>query len=328
MLLVNLGTPDAPTYKGLRTYLNQFLTDRRVIDIPWLFRNMIFKGIVAPLRSGKVSKLYKSIWMEEGSPLKVYGERVTKGVQEILGDDYVVELAMRIQNPSIESALNKLRAANVSEIIVFPLFPQYSSATTGSVFEEVMRLLGKREQIPNIRMVNSYYDHPEMLAIYADNARKMGLDNYDHYIFSFHGVPTRYLKKENNYCKCDTNCCQKIVPENQFCYTAQCNATGHAIAALLNIPKENYTIAYQSKFGREEWVQPYLDDVLEERLAKGDKRIMAFSPSFVADCLETTMEIAVEYNEEFIEGGGEGLDLVQSLNDDPRWIRIVADLVK
>ncbi|MCL4118217.1 UNVERIFIED_CONTAM: hypothetical protein GTU68_063394 [Idotea baltica] len=308
VLLVNLGTPDAPTYNGLRTYLNQFLTDRRVIDTPWPWRQIIFKGIVAPLRSGKVSKLYQKIWMEEGSPLKVYGERVAKGVQDILGDEYVVELAMRIQNPSIESALNKLKAANVSEIVVFPMFPQYSSATTGSVFEEVMTLLGKREQIPNIRMINSYYEHPDMLSIFVDNARKMGLENYDHFIFSFHGVPTRYLKKENNY--------------------SQCNVTGHAIAALLNIPKEKYTIAYQSKFGREEWVQPYLDNVLKERLEKGEKKVMVFSPSFVADCLETTMELAVEYNEEFIEEGGERLDLVPSLNDDPRWIRIIADLVR
>ena len=328
ILLVNLGTPDAPTYSGLRSYLNQFLTDRRVIDTPWLLRQIIFKGIVSPLRSGKVAKLYKSIWMEEGSPLKVYGERVAKGVQEILGDDYVVELAMRIQNPSIESALNKLRAANVSEIVVFPMFPHYSSATTGSVFEEVMNLLAKREQIPSVRMINSYYDNTEMISIFADNAKKMGLENYDHYIFSFHGVPKRYLKKENNYCKCDTTCCQKIVPENQFCYTAQCNMTGHSIASLLNIPKEKYTIAYQSRFGREEWVQPYLDDVLKELLEKGEKRLMVFSPSFVADCLETTMELAVEYNEEFIEDGGERLDLVPSLNDDPRWIRIVADLVR
>ena len=153
ILLVNLGTPDSPTWNGLRKYLNQFLTDRRVIDLPWLFRNMLFKGIVVPIRSGRVSKLYDRLWTKEGSPLKVYGNAVTAGVQEKLGNDYHVELAMRYQNPSISSALDKMKAHGVSEITVFPLFPQYASATTGSIFEEVMRLMKKKELIPSLRFV-------------------------------------------------------------------------------------------------------------------------------------------------------------------------------
>ena len=201
LLLVNLGTPDAPTWGGLRSYLSQFLTDRRVIDLPWLFRNMLFRGIVVPIRSRRVAKLYQQLWMDEGSPLKVYGERVAKGVKVILGDDYAVELAMRYQNPSIDKALESLKEQEVSEIIVFPLFPQYASATTGSIFEEVMRVLKKKELIPSVRFINSYYDHPDVIKLYADKARKHDLSAYDHFIFSFHGVPQRYLKKENDYCK-------------------------------------------------------------------------------------------------------------------------------
>ena len=328
LLLVNLGTPDAPTWNGLRKYLNQFLTDRRVIDLPWLFRNMLFRGIVVPIRSGKVSKLYSELWISEGSPLKVYGYRVAEGVQNELGDNYVVELAMRYQNPSIESALNRLRDQNVSEIIVFPLFPQYSSATTGSIFEEVMRILKKRELIPSVRFINSYYDHPDVLNLYAEQARKHNLSEYDHFIFSFHGVPKRYLKKENNYCKCDGQCCLSVQAENQFCYSAQCHATAKGIAEILDIPEEKMTISFQSRFGPEEWLKPYTDKVLEEQLEKGNKRILCFSPAFIADCLETTIEIGLEYKEDFIEDGGEQLDLVESLNDHPKWIKAIADIVR
>lgn len=328
ILLVNLGTPDSPSWGGLRSYLSQFLTDRRVIDLPWLFRNMLFRGIVVPIRSRKVAKLYQELWTDEGSPLKVYGQRVAKGVQELLGDEYVVELAMRYQNPSIESALDKLKEAYVSEVIIFPLFPQYASATTGSVFEEVMRILKQKELIPTVKMINSYYDHPDVIKLYADKARKHNLEDFDHFIFSFHGVPQRYLKKENDYCKCDGQCCLTIEPANQFCYSAQCHATAFAIAKELQIDADQMTVSYQSRFGPEAWLQPYTDKVLEEQLEKGNKKILCFSPAFVADCLETTIEIGDEYKEDFMHAGGEQLDLVESLNDDPRWMQAIVDIVK
>jgi len=328
VLLVNLGTPDSPTWNGLRTYLSQFLTDKRVIDLPWLFRNMLFRGIVAPIRSRKVAKLYDELWIEDGSPLKVYGKRVADGVQDLLGDDYVVRLAMRYQNPSIERGLDHLKNKGVSEVIIFPLFPQYASATTGSVFEEVMRILKRKELIPSVKMINSYYDHPEMIKLYADKARKHKLDQYDHFVFSFHGVPQRYLKKENDYCKCDGQCCQSIKVDNQFCYSAQCHATAYGIAKELDIPAEKMTIGFQSRFGPEAWLQPYTDKVLEEQLKMGNKKILCFSPAFVADCLETIIEIGDEYKEDFMKEGGEALDLVESLNDDPRWMKIIADIVE
>ncbi len=328
VMLVNLGTPDSPTWNGLRKYLNQFLTDRRVIDIPWLFRSMLFKGIVVPIRSGRVSKLYQRLWTTEGSPLKVYGNRVVRGVQELLGDEYKVVLAMRYQNPSIPSAIEALTAAGVSEIIVVPMFPQYASATTGSIIEDVMREVGRKELIPSIRFINSYHDYQPIIELIADKARQHALESYDHFIFSYHGVPKRYLKKENNHCRCDGICCQSIVSANQFCYAAQCHGTTYAIAAALGLPPEKYTLSFQSRFGPEEWVKPYTDEVIEHQLKKGNKRLLVFSPAFVADCLETTIEIGYEYKEEFMEKGGEALDLVESLNDDPRWIQAIGDLVK
>ena len=327
VLLVNLGTPDSPTWSGLRRYLSQFLTDRRVIDLPAPFRHFLFRVIVAPIRSRKVSKLYQELWTEEGSPLKVYGKRVADGVQDLLGEDYVVRLAMRYQNPSIERGLDHLRKKGVSEIIIFPLFPQYASATTGSVFEEVMRIMQKKELIPSLKWINSYYDNSEVIQLYADKARQYDLSAYDHFIFSFHGVPQRYLKKEIDYCKCDGQCCLNVQVENQFCYSAQCHATAFAIAQELQIPTEKMTVSFQSRFGPEAWLQPYTDKVLEEQLERGHKKILCFSPAFVADCLETTLEIGTEYKEDFIEAGGEQLDLVESLNDDPRWMKAIAHMI-
>lgn len=330
VLLVNLGTPDDPGRPAVYRYLKQFLLDPRVIDIPWLNRNLLVRGIIAPFRSGASAKLYQQLWTEEGSPLKVYGERVAAELQPILGEDYVVELAMRYQSPSISSAIDRLMAKQVSEIIVFPMFPQYASATTGSVHAEVMEVLSKKQIIPVVRMINSYYDHPAMIQIFADNARQFDLDKYDHFLFSYHGLPQRQLVKADdfNHCLQSADCCQTISATNQFCYSAQCYATTRAIAGALKLPPEKYTTTFQSRLGKAVWIQPYTSDVLEEQAAKGAKRILVFSPAFVADCLETIIEIGVEYQEEFEEMGGEKVDLVPSLNDDPRWIKAVAELIR
>jgi len=330
VLLVNLGTPDEPTRGAVYRYLKQFLLGRRVIDYPWIARNLLVRGLIAPLRSGKSAKMYQLLWTDKGSPLKYYGELVAAGVQERLGDDYVVELAMRYQNPSIASALDTLLKQQVSEIIVFPLFPQYAGATTGSIHEEVMRLLVKREAIPNVKMVNSYYDEPAMIKIFADNARKFDLKKYDHILFSFHGLPQRQLRKADdcNHCLKVEGCCNSISIVNQFCYSAQCHATTRAIATELGLTPDQFTTTFQSRLGPDAWAQPYTSTVLEEQAHKGAKNILVFSPAFVADCLETVVEISDEYQEEFEEMGGEKVDLVPSLNDDPRWMDAVADLVR
>ncbi len=331
VLLVNLGTPDDPSVPAVRRYLKQFLLDPRVIDYPWLSRNLIVRGIIAPFRSFSSSKLYKMLWTENGSPLKHYGEQVRDGVQEKLGEDYVVRLAMRYQNPSIGGAIQELMNEEVSEIIVFPMFPQYASATTGSVHDEVMRVLRQQEVIPNLRFINSYYDHDGMIEIFADNARQFDLDSYDHIIFSYHGLPQRQLRKgdpSGQHCLKRENCCQNIGRVNQFCYSAQCHATTRAIVNKLGLSAEQYTTSFQSRLGPEQWAKPYTSDLIDEQAEKGAKRLLVFSPAFVADCLETVIEIGYEYQEEFEEKGGEHVDLVPSLNNDPRWVEIVADMVR
>jgi len=330
VLLVNLGTPDAPTYGAVYRYLQQFLTDGRVIDIPAVPRQLLVRGIIAPFRSNSSAKLYKELWTENGSPLKYYGEQLAAGLQERLGEEYHLELAMRYQKPSIKSAIDKLLDAGVAEIIVFPLFPQYASATTGSVHQEVMQILAKEQEIPNLRLVNSYYDYPPMIKVFADNARQFDLDSYDYIIFSYHGLPQRQLRKADrcNYCLKTPDCCHNLSLQNQFCYSAQCHATTQAIVAELGLSPDRYVTSFQSRLGFDDWAKPYTIDVLKERAKMGNKRLLCFSPAFVADCLETIIEIGLEYQEEFEEMGGEHIDLVPSLNDEPRWIDGVADLIK
>jgi ferrochelatase len=328
VLLVNLGTPDAPTYGAVGRYLGQFLMDKRVIDINPIARTLLVKGIIVPFRSFSSSKLYKELWTKEGSPLKIYGYELVEGVQELLGDDYVVELAMRYQNPSIESALEKLKAAKVTEIIVFPLFPQYSSACVGSVHDEVMRLVRKEWNIPPIKFINSYYDHPKVIDAFEARGRQYDLDEYDYVIFSYHGIPERQIRKGDdfNHCKLG-DCCDCITLENQFCYRAHCFATTRAIVERFNIPKEKYITCFQSRLGRDPWLQPYTSKVIEQLAEEGKKKVLVFCPAFVADCLETTIEIGVEYMEEFEEYGGEHLQLVEGLNTHPLWMEAVKEII-
>jgi ferrochelatase len=344
ILLVNLGTPDAPTPKAVNRYLGEFLTDPRVIDnLPYPAQQLLVRGIIAPVRSGIVNpfkaggstKLYQALWTENGSPLKYYGEILAEAVAKEMGDDFIVRLAMRYQNPSLKSAVKDLMDEGVSSITIFPLFPQYASATTGSIHEEVMRILMKEQGIPNLNLVNSFYEHPDLIKVFADNARDLGpLDQWDHVIFSYHGLPQRQLKKgdpSNCHCYADgtSSCCGSISQVNQFCYSAQCNATTRAIVAELGLPEGSYTTSFQSRLGFDDWAKPYTIDTLEDLAKnKGAKKILCFSPAFVADCLETTIEIGLEYQEEFEEWGGEHIQLVPSLNGDPRWIKAVVEMLR
>ena len=329
VLLVNLGTPDSPEVKDVRKYLDQFLMDERVIDINAFKRTLLVKSIIVPFRSPKTSKLYKEIWDENGSPLLYYSKIQAALVQEKLGDEYHVELAMRYQNPSIQSALDKMKAGLVESIKVIPLFPQYASASTGSVLQSVMEIVSKWTTIPAVSFVNSFHDNELMLEVFAENARKYQPETYDHVLFSFHGLPERQLLKcdhTGSYCLKKDNCCDTLNDTNKFCYSAQGQDTARLLAEKLNVSKENYTVCFQSRLGKEPWVQPYTTDVLKKLAAEGKKRLLVFSPAFVADCLETLYEITVEYHEEFKALGGEHVQLVESLNDNPKFIDALVEL--
>jgi len=323
VLLVNLGTPDSPEVSDVRRYLDEFLMDERVIDINAFNRTLLVKGIIVPFRSPKTAKLYKEIWDENGSPLLYYSKIQAALVQQQLGPDYHVELAMRYQSPSIETALANMKAGLVESIQVIPLFPQYASASTGSVIQKVMEIVGKWQTIPPISFVNSFHDNEVMIDTFADNARKFQPETYDQILFSFHGLPERQLKKcdhSGSHCLKNENCCDTLTDVNKFCYSAQCHDTARLIAERLDIPQDRYSVCFQSRLGKEPWVQPYTTDTLKALAAKGKKRLLVFCPAFVADCLETLYEVTVEYGEEFKALGGEEVQLVPSLNDSPKWI--------
>ncbi len=329
VLIVNLGTPDSPNTPDVRKYLREFLMDGRVIDIPYISRWMLVNLIIAPFRSPKSAKIYKELWTEDGSPLKIYGEKNEVQLQEILGDEYVVKLGMRYQNPSIESSLLALRKAAVKKIIVIPLFPQYASASSGSVYEEVTRVLNTWQSIPELKIVNNFYHKDKFIEAFVLNARELqDKRDYDHVLFSYHGVPERQVLKgddDKRHCKLGT-CCSTITPNNQFCYRAQCFETTRLLVKQMGLKEGEYTVSFQSRLGRSEWIKPYTDKVIVELAAKGVKNILAFSPAFVSDCLETTIEVGDEFKEIFQENGGENLDLVPSLNDMPIWVELLKEL--
>jgi ferrochelatase len=326
ILLINLGTPDAPSRSAVYRYLKQFLLDPRVIDINPIARNLLVRGLIVPFRSGQSAKLYRELWTDKGSPLKFHGESLSAQVQQLLGPEYVVELAMRYQNPSIEQAIQKLMQAKVHKIKVFPLFPQYASASTGSAHEEVMRVLSGQQIIPEVEFINSYPTWEPMIELFVANARKFDLSKYDHFLFSYHGLPQRQLRKADafNHCLQSADCCKTLTSVNQFCYSAQCHATTQSIVNQLGLTPNQYTICFQSRLGRDPWVQPYTSKVLEDLAKNGAKRLLVFCPAFTADCLETTVEVSIEYQEEFLKKGGEQLDLVESLNDSPDWAKAIA----
>jgi len=324
ILLVNLGTPDSPSTAHVRKYLNEFLMDPRVIDVNPVLRTFLVKGLIVPFRSPKSAKLYQKIWSDKtGSPLLYYSILQHKLLQERLGDEYQVELAMRYQSPTIEAALERLKENLVNDIKVIPLFPQYASASTGSVHDKVMELVKQWQTIPHISFINSFHNNELMIETFANNGLKYKPETYDHILFSFHGLPQRQIMKcdhTHNYCLKVEGCCDNLNDTNKFCYSAQSYDTARLIAEKMGLPKEKYTVCFQSRLGNDPWVQPYTSQVVAKLAGEGKKRLLVFCPAFVADCLETVYEVTEEYGGEFRALGGEHVQLVESLNDSPLWI--------
>jgi protoporphyrin/coproporphyrin ferrochelatase len=328
VLLINLGTPDSPSVGDVRSYLSQFLNDPRVIDIPWLLRKILVNLIIVPFRAGKSAKIYKKLWTPNGSPLLYYSLRVRELLQTELSNDFDVHLAMRYKNPSIPDVMADMKKNNYKKIIVVPLFPQYASASTGSAHDEVMRVLRTWWVIPDVTFISQYYDHPTFIKSILERAKKYNLEEFDHILFSYHGLPERHVDKVYNDGRCaDHNCENEITEENKFCYKATCYATTRLLAKELKIPKDKHTVCFQSRLD-EKWLKPFSDKVVEECARKGMKKILVFSPAFTADCLETIIEIGDEYQEIFKEHGGEKVQLVESLNDHPLWITCLKEIVQ
>ncbi len=309
VLLVNLGTPDEPTAPAVKRFLSQFLHDQRVVDMTrWLWCP-ILHGIILPTRSPKVAKLYESVWMDDGSPLMVYSKRQAEKLAEHL--DIPVELGMTYGNPSLQSGVEALLSQGVEEVIVLPLYPQYSGTTTAAVFDGISKAFKNLPVIPELSLIRDYHDHPMYIEALAQSVRRHWAEHGqgEYLLCSYHGIPKRYA-------------------DNGDIYPQHCEKTTRLLGEALGLREDQIGLTYQSRFGREEWLQPYTDKTLETLPSKGVKRIDIMTPAFSADCLETLEEIAGENKEIFLEAGGEAFNYIPCLNDDESHIAMMAELVR
>ncbi len=329
VLLVNLGTPDSTKTSDVRKYLREFLMDWRVIDVPFLNRWALVNLIIAPFRAPKSGHEYKKLWQPKGSPLLFHGLELQKLVQEALGKDYIVAFGMRYQNPSIEKAVELFKHKGIEKLIVLPLYPQYASASTGSSIEEVMRVISQWQIIPELKIISNFCDHPLFINAFAELGKKyLAAKSYDHIIFSYHGIPERQILKgsEGDQCKLGS-CCMSYHARNKYCYRAQCFETTRLLVKELGLAEGSYSVSFQSRLGKTPWIKPYTDHTIEALAKEGKKSILFFSPSFVADCLETTIEGGEEYKLLFEEHGGQHWQLIESLNTNPAWVNCVKEMV-
>ena len=328
VLLIQLGTPDSPLVRDVRKYLSEFLNDPRVIDIPYLLRKFLVNIIIVPFRAPKSAKLYKQLWTDKGSPLLFYSESLKEKVRSALGSNFEVELAVRYQSPSMDAVLGRMQKKGYERIIILPLFPQYASASSGSAIEKALKIIKQWWIIPELKIISQFYNNEDYISSVVEQGKIYNHAEFDHILFSYHGLPVRQVDKvytDGKPCD-DHNCETEINQTNQFCYKAACYATTRLLAEKLNIPKEKYTVCFQSRLDKK-WLEPFSDKVIIEHAKKGTKKLLVFSPSFVADCLETIVEISHDYSRLFKENGGSHLQLVESLNDHPRWVQAVKNMI-
>jgi len=331
VLLVNLGTPDAPHAPEVRRYLREFLSDPRVLDISPIGRWLLLNLIILPLRPARSAEAYQKIWTAGGSPLLTHSRDLCERVRAAL-PDLEVELAMRYGNPSIRAGLAALRDRGCERIVVFPLYPQYAASSTGSSLEAVYREAAKLWNTPYLSVVPPFYEDPGFIAAFAEvGAPVLAELRPDHVLYSFHGLPERHMHKSDvsgSHCLRSEHCCDALVAANRHCYRAQCHATARALTARLGLAPEATTISFQSRLGRAVWIRPYTDVVLPELARRGVKRVAVFCPAFVADCLETLEEIGMRAEADFKAAGGEALRLIPSLNAHPSWVGAAVDLIR
>lgn len=326
VLLINLGTPDSPSVKDVKKYLTQFLNDPLVIDINPIARFFLVNFIIIPFRVKNSAAIYSKTWTRDGSPLLIHAKNLSARLQHSLGSEYVVEYGMRYRNPSIESSFSNLLNQKVDKIVAIPLYPQWASSTTGSTILELNRVK-KKLKFDKVKAIEHFYRDENFLNAWVKNAEKYLKEPYDFYLFSYHGLPERHIKKVYpGYCRLNEECCSGISEKNHLCYRAACYETTRQLVKRLNIPEGKYISAFQSRLDNK-WLTPFADKTVEQKAKEGIKKMLVFSPAFVADCLETTYEIGVEYNEIFTDHGGEKLQLAESLNDRDPWVDALKKMI-
>jgi ferrochelatase len=333
LLLLNLGTPDSPEPEAVGRYLRQFLMDARVVDIPWLLRWFFVNVLIVPKRKHASSELYKTIWTDRGSPLLVHLRDLAKKVETRLSGEFEVAIGMRYGNPSIRSGLETLAAKGVDEILVFALYPQYAESSSLSSQEECERVADELNLKAKIKFHPAFYDHLLFIRPYSEVIREHWIkEKPEHLLMSFHGLPERHMvhtdRSGGKHCFVKPDCCAEIVEANRDCYRAQCYATARSLAVASALAPSEYSVSFQSRLGRAEWIKPYTEPMLRKLAEQGIKRLVVACPAFVADCLETLEEITVRGNEVFLAHGGEKLTLIPCLNSRDTWADSVAALVR
>jgi len=327
ILLINLGTPDKPTRKSVAKFLREFLGDGRVIDIPFLFRKLLVNLIIVPFRAGKSAEMYRRLWTRNGSPIIYNSRKLSVKLQKNLADKYEVFMAMRYGNPSMNTILAKIEEKNFQKIIILPLFPQYASSTNGTIIEKALKIIQNRNYIPKLKIISEFYQNPLFIQAWTEKIKQTQFEQYEHILFSYHGLPERHVERTHQNKSCsEFNCTMEINENNSACYRAQCYENTRLIAQKLNLSEKNYTVCFQSRFGKH-WLSPFTEDLVMEKAKSGIKKLLVVPMSFVADCLETIVEIDAEYSELFIKNGGKELKMVKSLNDDDLWVESLKDLI-
>ncbi|NOY06517.1 MAG: ferrochelatase [Chlorobi bacterium] len=329
ILLVNLGSPASPDVRDVRRYLRQFLMDEHIIDMPVVPRWLLVHGLIVPFRSGKSAQAYREIWRDGHSPLIAISRRVRELVQERV--DLPVALGMRYGSPSILDGLESLTSEHpgLREIVVIPLYPHYAMSTFETVLAEAMKMAEKLPRRISLKTIPPFYDHPRYIEALAAQARDALEGGYDHLLFSYHGVPERHVRKSDptgSHCLGGDDCCEVEFPAHQFCYRRQALATTRLFVEKLNLPAGRYSVSFQSRLGRDQWLQPYTVDELVRLATAGVKKLAIICPSFVTDCLETLEEIGIQGRKAFLDAGGEEFILVPCLNDHPLWIDMLVFL--
>lgn len=327
ILLVNVGTPDKPKKGAVRRYLFEFLNDRRVIDIPWLAQKILVNLIIIPFRVKKSTKLYQRLWTPKGSPLLIYLNNLVEKLQEKTGSDAKVYGAMRYGNPGMQTVLKQMEKDGIQEMVVLPLYPQYATSTTESVHDKLDIELKKWDQKTRVQFIKQFYHHPAFIEAFKQIIASYRPEDYDHVVFTYHGLPIRQINKMHPGVAYESCTCEKELPAHgKFCYKATCYATTRLLAKELALPADKYSVAFQSRLSNN-WLAPFTDDTLLKLMKKGNKKVLVAAPSFVADCLETTVEIEKDYRKLFLEHGGQQLDMVHSLNDRDEWVEAILKII-
>lgn len=328
ILLVNLGSPKSTSVEDVKEYLDEFLMDEKVIDYRWFFRALLVRGIILKTRPQKSAEAYKTVWTDEGSPLIVITQKIQQKLQQLV--DIPVEIGMRYAEPSIQNGIQKLVNQGVTDIVLFPLYPQYAMSTTETVVDKAEEV--RKGFFPDIKIsyVPPFYNRDLYIDCLAESIREKLPEQFDALQFSYHGVPERHIYKtdKSKTCRLDNETCNHSTNElhNKLCYRHQCYKTTELVAEKLGLPKEKILVTFQSRLGKDKWIEPYTDETLEQLPQRGVKNLAIVCPAFVSDCLETLEEIAEEGKEEFLHAGGEQFHYLPCLNDEDRWIQVVKAL--